>query len=325
MTLSDIKEEDVKNFNNLLDYLKLLSVNGIQPSMEKQLLLILNQVIPFFPHMILTQEFPEISRLTINKKIIGKNKRIVNIRHLKYPPANKVKCYGRCNLPGQSVLYATNADILVAMNEMKPDVGDLITETTWKVKENQTLTYYPIFKNQPPSKGVINLRMSEINRLHEQHLKEYPPNVRTHIDSLVQFVADAFTRRIHSDNNLDYIFSAYFSDKILHNFEEGKIDAIYYPSVKNNLSFENLAIKTDVFDNKYEIFEVRDSVLSAKSQDGCYCATLGDCKDFDFTTGKILWDPNKARQPKEQIKQFRNQYGVDLNNGKFKRLFRMFS
>lgn len=316
----DYIEEDVKNFNNLLDCLKSLAENGIAPSMEKKLLSILNQVIPSFHHMILTETFPMIYRLTINRKVIGANKRITEIMDLKYPPANKVKHYGRCNLPGQSVFYATiygaNCHSLVAVNEMGPNVGDLITETTWKVKENQALTYCPIFKNQPYGRNVINPRMFEINQLHEEKVKEYPKNTRVFIDSLIQFVADAFTKRVNPDNHLDYLFSAYFSDKILHKFEDGIIDAIYYPSVKNNLSAENLAIRTDVFENKYELCEVKDSVLIDKSEDGVSAESLSECKNFNFESGEILWDAKIIRQPKERIRKLMDQFGIDLNKSR---------
>ena len=324
MVLQDIKEEDVKNLNNLLERLKLLSERGVTPSLKEQLLSILNQLFPVFPYMVLIQEFPEISRITINKKVVGSNKRIMNIKDLKYPPSERVKNYGRCNLPGQSVLYATNASVLVAMSEMKPDIGDLITETTWKVKASQPLTYCPIFKNQPPNNGVINPRMLEISRLHKQKLKEYPPNQSILIESLVQFVADAFTKLIHQNNNLDYIFSAYFSDKILNKFDGGTIDAIYYPSVKQNLSFENLAIKAKVFDNKYELFRVRDSVVIAKPQ-GYLLEGLGAYPDFDLMTGKIFWEPPRNNQEKKRIRQLKDQFGVDLNEGKLKRIMRIFS
>jgi hypothetical protein len=232
-------------------------------------------------------------------------------------------------LPGQSVLYATihgaYCHSLVAMNEMEPNIGDVITETTWKVKASQTLTYCPIFKNQPHGRDIINPRMFEINLLHEEKLKEYPKNIRTRIDSLIRFVDDAFTKSVHSNNHLDYLFSAYFSDKILHNFEKGIIDAIYYPSVKNNLSFENLAIKTDVFENKYELFEVKDSVLTAKLQDGVSVESLSECKNFDLASDKILWDPKIIRQPKERIRQLQNQFGIDLSEIKFKKLVKIFS
>ena len=38
--------------------------------------------------------FPELQRLTINKNVLGKNRRIKEIKYLKYPPKELVKKYG---------------------------------------------------------------------------------------------------------------------------------------------------------------------------------------------------------------------------------------
>lgn len=147
----DIPEIEVKNFKALLDYFKRLAEDGITPLIEKQLLLMLNHTLPFYSNLVLKNVFTEIHRLTINKKVIGSNKRINDIQHLKYPPKDKIKEYGRCNFPGQAVLYASFSKMTI-LNELRPQLGDLITETVWRVKSNESLKYCPIFKNQPPKK-----------------------------------------------------------------------------------------------------------------------------------------------------------------------------
>ncbi len=330
MNKEDISQDKVTNLKNLIDFIRSATENGVSPSVEKPLLSILDQVVPFFPHVVLTQEFPELYRLTINRKVIPskKNKRIRNIKYLKYPQADKVTNYGRCNLPGQSVLYATNygahGHSLVTMSEMNPNVGDLVTETTWRVKSNQTLTYSPIFRNQPPNSNFVNSRTLEIDRLHEEKLQTYPKNVRQYIDLLVQFVADAFTKTIGSSNHLDYILSAFFSDKILYAFEKGTIDAIWYPSVKNDLSAENLAIKPDIFDSKYELFEVKDGVVTAKFQGGGSLDGLGECKDFHFASGEVLWNSKIIRQPKYRLKQLQRLYQIELNESIWEKVSKIF-
>jgi len=123
-----------------------------------------------------------------------------------------------------------------------------------------------------------------------------------------------FSNRITSGNHLDYIFSAYFADKIFNQFEDGKIEAIYYPSVQDRLSFENLAIKPDVFDNKYELIEVKDNVVvmdPSNGKGGYFMEGLSECKSFDYTAGKILWD-NKVDQSKDRIAQLKLLYQVDI-------------
>ena len=314
MMTVDIDEQEVKNFKGLLDFLKRLSEDGVTPLIEKQVTMMLDNSLKFFSHLVLEDCFPEFTRLTINKRVLGENKRIKDIKYLKYPPADKIKTYGRCNLPGQSVLYATFVE-MTALNELKPHPGDLITKTTWRVKGNQKLMFCPIFRNQPTEKDVLNPRTFEINQQYEKELKKYPDNIRKHIDTLVQFVADAFSKRITSGNHLDYIFSAYFADKIFNQFEDGRIEAIYYPSVQDKLSFENLAIKPDSFDTKYDLIEVHDSVVAVDPRNGSrgyFMEGLSDCKSFDYTTGKILWDNDRVYQSKQKIAELKLRYGVDI-------------
>jgi hypothetical protein len=314
MISADISDKDLQNFKRLLDYFKQLAEDGVTPLIEKQLILMLDHAVPFFSNLVLSAYFDEIKRITINRKVINSNKRIHDINFLKYPPADRVKKYGRCNLPGQSIFYGTFIS-LVAINEMRPKVGDLITESTWRLKGNQEIIYCPIFKNQPIQKGILNPKTFEINQLYEDKLKEYPEKVRIQIDSLVQFVTDAFTKLVHPENHLDYIFSAYFSNKIFNVFENGNIEAIYYPSVKEKLSFENIAIKANVFDKKYELTKVKDSVVDMDPRSGnggYFMIGLGECKSFDYSAGKILWDQNSVHQSKETLLELKLKYGAEL-------------
>lgn len=315
MISKDTPKDDVKKFQKLLDYFKQLAEDGVTPLIEKQLLLMLDTSVPFFSNLVMRDVFPEIHRLTINKRVLGKNKRIRDINFLKYPPADKVTKYGRCNYPKQSVLYASFIK-MTAMNEIQPRVGDLVTESIWRVKGDSTLTFCPIFKNQPEDENVINPRTFEINQIYNSKLKEYPEYIRKQIDSLVQFVADGFTKRVHPSNDLDYIFSAYFSNKIFNDYENGSIEAIYYPSVKEKLSFENLAIKPDVFNAKYQLAEVKDSVCvmdPTNGKGGYFFQGLSDCKNFDYTTNAILWDPKRIYQSAEVLFDLKMRFDIDIS------------
>jgi hypothetical protein len=315
MIPTDISETEVENFKALLEFFKRLSDDGVNSLIEKQLLLMLDHAVPFFSNLVLVGIFDELKRITINKNVIGSNKRIHNIKYLKYPPSDKVKKYGRCNLPGQSVFYSSFLTF-TAMDEMKPRVGDLITETTWKVKAEQPLIYCPIFKNQPTEENILNERTLKINQLYENKIKDYPEYTRKQIDTLVQFVTDAFTKRIHPNNHLDYIFSAYFSNKIFHEFENGKIEAIYYPSVQSRLSFENVAMKHNVFDSKYELVKAKDSLCVTDPSDGrsgYFFEGLAECKSFDYASGRILWEPITTRIPPGKLLEMKMRFGVDLN------------
>jgi len=314
MIPTDIKENDLENFKRLLEYLKQLAEDGVTPLIEKQLLLMLDNTIPFFANLVLTEDFYELKRITINENVIGSNKRIYEIKYLKYPPSEKVKKYGRCNLPNQSIFYGSFLS-MTALNEMRPKKGQLITESTWRLKGDQPITYCPIFMNQPVEKDVINPRTYEIYDIYNKKIKEYPENVQAQINTLLQFITDAFTKYVHPSNHLNYIFSAYFSNKIFNQFEDGKIEAIYYPSVKEKLSFENIAIKADVFDNRYELIKVKDSVvdMDPRSGSGGYVMLgLSECNSFDYASGKILWETCDIHQPKDRIQYLKDKYKLEF-------------
>ena len=107
MITKDIEAKDLQNFKVLLEFLKQLAEDGVTSSIEKHLLSMMDNTIPFFANLVMTEDFYELKRITINKNVIGSNKRIYEIKYLKYPPAEKVTKYGRCNLPGQSIFYGS--------------------------------------------------------------------------------------------------------------------------------------------------------------------------------------------------------------------------
>ncbi|MAC94719.1 MAG: hypothetical protein CMC96_04380 [Flavobacteriales bacterium] len=313
MKIADIDEIEVQNFRHLLQFLKRLSNDGVTPIIEKQVKLMLGHSLKFFSHLVMEDSFPEIHRLTINKRIFGENKRVNEIKYLKYPPEDLVTKYGRCNQPKESVLYAAFG-IMTVLNELKPRVGDLITKSIWRVKNEQTLKFCPIFLNQP-GEDLLNPRTFEINQEFEKLIKDYPTNIKEQILELSKFIADSFSKRITSNNHLDYVFSAYFSSKIFNEFENGSVEAIYYPSVQDKLSFENIAIKPTAFDKKYELVEVKESVITvdpSNGRGGYLMDGLTECKSFDYSSGKILWDKEKIFQPKERLEQLKRDFNLKL-------------
>jgi len=302
-------------FKNLLQYFKKLAEKGVTPLIEKQLLLMLDRSLPFFAHLHSKNVFPELIRLTINRNVLGYNRRIRKISQLKYPPAEKVTKYGRCNLPGQSILYATYPQI-TAFGEMKPSIGDLVTISHWKLRQpDSLLSFCPIFKNQPKGENMINPRTFEYNKIYLNKTKDYPTHFRQQMDDLIQFIADGFTREVKPANHLDYIFSAYFSNKILNEFENGTIDAIYYPSVQDGLNSENLAIKPKVFDQMYALSEVHDQVLTNTPETG-FRGYFGEgfdrCKKFDVESDGIIWDPNANMDNEQRILELKWKQGFDF-------------
>lgn len=302
----DASDRDVSNFRFMLNHLWVLVQDGIQESTKDYVLRVLNEVIDFHSFLIHKAQFPVLHRLTINKKIVGFNKRIVDIGQLKYPPSKLVKSYGRCNSPGQSVLYASNG-MLMILSEMRPERGDLITISTWENTYNSELTFAPIFMNQPPD-GTFNETSYNYSKQFDSLVKGFPPNIQLKAKMLAQFIADVFSMRFrHNSNDVNYVVSAYFSDIILNKYYDGAVDAIFYPSVQQNLAFENLAIKPEIFDASYKLASVKEAVIVKTPSDGdggYFQEGISECKNFDFITNTILW-PSTYRQSNEVIQNYR--------------------
>jgi len=311
--MSSIPDDYAKQFNNTLIFFNKLTSQKITPLVEKQLLAMLPTSIPFFTHLAIRDSFPKIERLTINKNVMGSNRRIHDVKFLTYPRAEKVKNYGRCNLKGQSVFYGSFG-MMGVLSELKPRIGDLITMTTWEAKPESTINFCPIFKNQPKGENLINPRLLEIDRIYKEKMKWYSPIVRQVIDNLMGFVANAFTRVVRPGNDLDYVVSAYFSDKILYELGNGSIDAIYYPSVQQNLSFENIAIKPTSFDKHYKLTVVKESVVindPSTGSRGTMMQGIKECKEFD--NGIIPWSKQVDRAPSDKLLEYQKRFGLILD------------
>lgn len=285
---------DLKKFKKILEYFRQLAKGGVNGVIEEWLLSMLEQTIPFQANFWFEENFPRIERITINKSILGENKRIECIKHLKYPPSELVTKYSRCNLPGENVFYGT-FNILTAIAEMTPEKGDIITQSVWTCNSDKQLKYCPIFYNQPTSGDVINPRSRQYKFMFEQELKKIysDPYLIDFIIELNKFISEQFSKPINTGNHRDYIFSAFFSSKILNEMEDGSIDAIHYPSVKEDLSLDNLVIKPDVFDDCFQLYEVHESVVHSVPTIRSFGHVLhgtGSTKSFDYSTGKIIWN-----------------------------------
>lgn len=304
---------EISDFNQLLNAFNKFSEFGINDATEKWILSVLDNSLPFFTHLINHYEFKTLERITINNRILGSNKRIKDIKFLKYPPADKVTKYGRCNLIGQSVFYGSTM-FMTAMSEMKPRVGDLITKSIWKLKSPKHLKICPIFHIQPTN-GTMNPNSWELEQEFFKVLKkDFPKELHEPITNLSKFIAFHFSKYVHHKRNKDYLFSAYFSNKILNELDNGTVDGILYPSVQSHLSFENIVLKTDVFDQNYELSEVHESIITKDPSDGgkgYLMDGLNDCKEFDQENGKILWN-NAIHQPEEKMEFYKKYIDLDL-------------
>ncbi len=273
-----------------------LNKNSIEENYIPHLKSVLDST-PLFSVPIFNCPFYEVSRVTINRNVLdGKLERIYKPSLLKNPPKEKVTKLGRANFIGQSIFYAA-FDPLTIMDELKPNVGDMLTISKWQIKENSTLDISPIFKktsgdNFSHNGLSLNFDVAFTNYINKN--KEINEELKEQIDILLDFLAECFAKKVEKFNHFDYFLSAYFSNKILYEFEDGTVEAIVYPSVQKKLSFSNIAIKPTSFDKKYSLFEVSESlVVSAPNinhLNGYILNVTGHSKKFDFTNDLIIWD-----------------------------------
>ncbi len=258
-----IEEKDIQNFITSLRKLS-KSFNSEFPEEYEKVIKEYFEPIKIY-NLTGTGSFPIIERITINKRVIKKNIRIEEISNLKYPPSEFVKSYGRANLKYQSVFYGT-FDFMTAVKEMKPEIGDLITISRWTLKNiNDYLNICPMFLKQPTD-GSINLKLLNLYHQFIKDLNRFPSQISRLYLELHQFYSDCFAREVN--HNQGYILTAILADKILNQYDNGIIDAIIYPSTKEDFRTENIVIKQESFDTKYRLSDTIEKRLLNFSPNG---------------------------------------------------------
>jgi len=201
---------------------------------------------------------PNFQRLTINKTLPdNSNSTITEIKFLKNPPENSVTKYNRANLKNQSVLYATFI-LPTALLENNPGLGDLVTISHWElINENTPLIVYPVF-------DYYQTRNLQLKQEFTKLIKDYPSDLQDIIIIDNCLVASYFSKYVEKGKEINYTFSAHIADRIFNKMYNGQIEAIIYPSVKDVTRTDNIALKPNVFNSKYKLVKVSESVVVSK-------------------------------------------------------------
>jgi hypothetical protein len=265
----------IANYLNSLEvfYQGYVNVQSIQEpatieSYEKNLSVLFKDFkVWLFP---ISGEFPVIERITVNKRVTNnQNTRIYDARKLSYPPSEYVTKYGRANLKNQSVFYGAFY-FMTAVQEINPEVGDIITISQWKNKTNKDLIVCPMVM-QNNFDEIYNLLLRETQNIDNADF----------ILAVQSFYAKHFSLKIDSNNNKGYLFTALLANKILNEYENGIIDAILYPSVQDNLRTNNIAIKQSSFDENYSLFHtIEQRVLSIQKNKEYLFERLGESREI---------------------------------------------
>lgn len=223
-------------------------------------------------------------RISVNNKILDSQGKelsyLTEISELLAPPI-KYCNYGRCNIPGQQVLYCATSEA-GAYWETKPRNGDVITLTHFELKPNAKINCNVVRRERRGDNGKRTPLIEIASMLEE-------------------FLIDAFSLEVSRDRPADYIFSSLLSSEQLFYpvVSDKNIEAIIYPSVQKKKFGENFAIRNDLIFEYYNLIGVETRFILDEYKDldpasdevttdqliGSFGTTA-----FDFEKGKILYN-----------------------------------
>ena len=102
---------------------------------------------------------------------------------------------------------------MTALNEMKPNENDLVTISTWQLRDDYSLRICPIYKVTSLDDQIHNELSLKFKMYHDDFLKMYDKEEAEQIDELLTFITQCFMKEVEYGNTYDYIMSAYFANK----------------------------------------------------------------------------------------------------------------
>jgi len=245
---------------------------------------IISQLTNYEPYFFgFTKIIPTFERLTVNKRLPENlNTRIWGIKLLKYPPHEIITKFGRANLKFQSVLYGT-FQLPTTLAEMNPQLGDIVTTSIWELKEPETCLFVCPIINSSYCRDI------QLLNEFEKGIRNYPIEFRELIRMDYELISKCFSKEVDKDKDINYIFSAAFANWIFNKFNNGKIEAILYPSVQDSTRSDNIAIKPEAFDLKYKIKEIRESKVISRGTNTIFLKEINTTNKVD-QYGQIIWE-----------------------------------
>jgi len=287
--------------------LRRLSKQKITEDFEKHLINNFQELVCFFPNLGLPVTFGDcFERIVINKDVReeGKNKRLSNYSQIKYPPKSKEKFlnYNRASMKEQSIFYG-GYGMLATTLETTPKLGNLITTSKWKQKENMSLIYFPIFYKQHVA---LTSEFKNDWKNFLDFVESLDKNLSKVLLELLAFITEVFTKPVSKENKKEYLFSALFSNYYLTN-KNSNIQCLYYPSVPCDFVSANIACLPETLDLYFDCVEVIEDII-IKEPDNYSKGWLSvrTAKAIDVSTkaiGEILWTNTKSEDELLELKK----------------------
>lgn len=197
----------------------------------------------------------------------GKTKETAS--QLSFPNLQIVKDLGlfnRASTHNATMFYCAES-VDSAFKELKPRKGEVITLGIWEPKENPKFNCYPISSNSKAQSVNDNARSAFLAL---NHVKAKMPKILANFfDGYFDLLNYEYSKPIN--HHLEYTVSALFSEKIIEDREdEWTYDALIYPSVGNDFTHCNFAIKPTSANSKLKLvkayeFEIIDADYSRPS------------------------------------------------------------
>lgn len=252
-------------------------------------------------------------RVSINQDITGgSNARLKNVERIIYPPVqlgNKID-YNRCNLRGTPIFYAGAHGKLPVTIETNPQLGQLITESRWKLKTGSALRLFTVAQDIEIAMKNPDHLLDDYNK-YENYLSDLPARSSMVVRAAYEFLVAAFIKVVQPYRRQGYLMSALVTDFLI-NHPFTPVDAIFYPSVANSGSFMNVAITTSAFDKHLEFVNATEMIVynsPMNNKAGWNGIVTGEAKCINASSGEILWK-DASRDPGPQLDYFISKYKI---------------
>lgn len=201
-------------------------------------------------------------------------------------PPKEFSNFGRCNLPGEQVLY-TSLDEVSTYWECKPKNGDVITISRLKLKERANFTFLIVRREKNEDKKV-DTPLQEMYGL------------------LEDFLVEIFTLEVERNRPRDYLFSAIISSTLLHHHKSSfrSIKAILYASVQRQKFSDNFALVNEDVLKYYDLEAVENRFILDEFEDlnptvneyttDSLIGTFGT-NAFNIKKGLIIYNDDKSK------------------------------
>ena len=300
-----VLEEAIEFYKKAFEYLKSIDLSSLVENDLDEIFIFLKSVF----NMELTIQnkinFYNVFRVTTVSEKYLVNGKVRNIKYIKNPPKEIIiekGVYGRANSPKSTIFYCA-FEPGVFLLETKPEVGQRIILAQWHNDNKKDFISYPITNN----KTIDNDSLKSATNAFQKRMQYNHPLFAEILDLYLDFLSSEFVKNVNVTNpkKYEYLFSAYFADRILDNsFEPVEhptepikhYDCIIYPSIAINHKSENLAIIPQSVD-KLRPFQLEDCIVVQTMYDN---PDLSDDKlqilrnvlrtATKFDGDKIIWD-----------------------------------